>query len=189
MYKLTSHQKIIQEIVLEEAVSWHNTPYRNGCKEKGRGVDCAQLGSIPYKAAGIIPEKKIIPARGVTVVLDKDIDKNEFHDFIVRYAEPIMFDNRMPGDLVTFYNCGIEHHVGIILDNEKMIDATNASGVGRVRIRRILKLKSLCAVYRAYCLLDLTRSSDLVSKGKRQLKDAIGYISKQKALKWKLEHE
>ncbi len=189
MYKLNGHQSIIQEIILDEALSWKGTPYKNGCKQKGQGVDCAQFGTIPYKCAGIIPERKIVPTAGRTAVQDKNIDPNEFHDFIVRYAEAIKFDDKMPGDLVTFYNCGIEHHVGIVIDKENMIDATNASGVGRVRIRRILKIKSLCAVYRAYCLLDLTRGCQIVAKGKRQLKDAVSYISKQNALKWKLEHE
>lgn len=189
MYKLNGHQKIIQEIILEEAVSWKGTPYRNGCKEKGKAVDCAQFGSIPYKTAGIIPYNKIVPSAGATAVYDKNIDPNEFHDFVVLYAEPIKFDDRMPGDLVTFYSCNIEHHVGIISTIDNMIDATNAGGVGRVRERRILKVKSLCCVYRPFCLLDLTRSSEIAFKGISQLKCAITYISKNKALKWKLEHE
>lgn len=185
-YILNADQLLVQKTIVDETLSWKGTPYIRGCKEKGKGVECDQLVIAPFKLAGIIPVLKKIPPQGPTAIQDKNIDPYAFRDFILLYAIPIDFDDRMAADIVTFYNNGIEHHVGVMVSHENVVDACNGQGSGRVRERRVLKIQTLCCVYRAHCLLDLTGSSDMAVRGKTQLINAVGCISEKQSVKMEI---
>jgi cell wall-associated NlpC family hydrolase len=47
------------QAVIDEAMSWLNTPYHHSARLKGAGADCGQFPAAVFKACGLIPELDI----------------------------------------------------------------------------------------------------------------------------------
>ena len=149
------HWKIRKEIC-DHAMSCVGTPYEYGCSAPGKGFDCATFGLWPYKKAGLIRPGTTPPSQHRDWIHHRDADPNVFRDFILQFANQVLFDDRLPADLVTFYLVGnagkkIESHVGILLFDDTVVHAVSEKQVKR---QRLLKVPSLCAVYRAKGLID-----------------------------------
>jgi len=133
-------------VIVREAHEWLGTKFVYGGKVKGRGVDCAEFAVRPFKAAGLIHESINIPRQHADWLLAKKIDNPYFfRDYIMTFADKIDFNDRRPGDLISFTYIGIESHVGILIEKDMMIHAVMNS---RVRKARLSKMNNICSVYR-----------------------------------------
>lgn len=99
--------------IVKEARTWIGTPYAYGHNEKGDGTDCSGLVLSVYESvAGIkLPRNSAKQAE---------------------FCENIKSENVKPGDLV-FFATGSDpkkiNHVGIMLDKEDFVHASQSKGV------------------------------------------------------------
>jgi len=146
----------LRKAICDYAESCVGTPYEYGCNVPGKGFDCATFGLWPYKKAGLIRPGTTPPHQHRDWIHRRDADQHVFRDFILQFANRVSFDDRLPADLVTFYLVGnagkrIESHVGILLFDDTVVHAVSGKKVKR---QKLLKVPSLCAVYRAKGLID-----------------------------------
>jgi hypothetical protein len=135
----------LRRIVVNEAISWIGTPYRANCMQKGRGVDCARFGIVPYQVAGLISWGVQIPPENSEWFLDKNRDPYKFKNFILRFGVEIPFDERLPADIATFLVEGIETHISILRTRDRIIHASMDS---TVKEQRLLKIPTFRSIYR-----------------------------------------
>ena len=132
--------------VVDIAYSWIGTPYCYGASKKKVGVDCVRFILAVFKEAELIPKGVSPPHQHVDWIYGKNVDKDVFKRYIMKYAFEINYDNREPGDVVTFYYNGIESHMGIIVDDDCVIHAMADRAVVKNRLRI---MNNICMVYRA----------------------------------------
>ena len=149
MKKFDTQKEVeLRMLVCQEALTWVGTPFRFACLQKGKGADCAEYAIQPYKVAGLIELGINVPRQLRDWLLaGKEVDPTVFRRFIERFAVRIPYEQKLPGDLVTFNFLGVESHVGILVESDPdwMVDAVTR---GTVRKRRLQSINSLEAVYR-----------------------------------------
>lgn len=105
---------VTRAVLLVEARTWLNTPYRHQGRIKGDAVDCIGLVIGVTRALGIMD----VHVSGY----DRRPD-GTLKDRVDTYLEPVSLHSAQPGDVLLF---GIEHrpaHVGILTENGHLIHA------------------------------------------------------------------
>jgi len=146
--------EILREEIVKHAKSLLDAPYVWNGVQPERGSHCATFGLTPYKMAGLIPKSAKLPIHHRDWMLGKDVDPNEFRDYILQFGVEISFDDRKPADLVTFMFRGIESHVGIITDVDPDWFTHQPSGC-TVKFDRLLEIGSLKSIYRHKRIVEL----------------------------------
>lgn len=149
--------EFLRSEIIRYAQAGIDTPYVNGGQEAYKGADCANFGITPYKKAGLIDENVRIPHQHKDWIMGNDVDKTLFRDFILQFAEEVPFDDRKPADLVTFLWCGVESHVGIIVQVNPDYFVHAPSGEA-VKFQRLTQATSLKSVYRHKKILEFERN-------------------------------
>lgn len=112
---MTSRQQIV-----DETLTWLNTPYHHHQCVKGVGVDCAQLLIGVGKAVGFLGQDFRIDnyanlARG---------------SYLIRHIEHhlISTDKALHGDIVLIRFSSLDTHVGIVVSNSMFVHASATMG-------------------------------------------------------------
>ncbi len=112
-YHLPAGLSKIQKNIIEEALSWENTPYGYGRSDKGKATDCSGLVLAVYRdVAGVmLPRNSAQQADFAKSLKKKD----------VRAADLVFFATGKDPKRVS--------HVGIMLDEDNFIHASTSKGV------------------------------------------------------------
>lgn len=152
--KCKKESEILREEIVKHAKSMLDAPYRWNGVQPERGSHCATFGLAPYKMAGLIAEHTKLPIHHRDWMLGKEVDPNEFRDYILRFAIEVQFDDRQSADLVTFMFRGVESHCGIITDVDPDWFVHQPSG-SAVKFDRLLEIGSLKSIYRHKRIVEL----------------------------------
>lgn len=128
------------------AEEWIGTPFKYGACRKGHGVDCAKLVLAVFKEAGVMDEGVYPPHQHKDWAAGKDVDPNVFRNELLKYGDPVPYDDRQPGDVITFRYRGIESHLGILVEDDCIVHAYIGKDVMK---QRLSCFPNVCAVYRA----------------------------------------
>ena len=122
----------MNDLIIQEAMTWVDTPYHHLARCKGVGVDCAQL------MAGIaenLSSKKInIETYSVEWHLHnrKELMCETLESF---GCIQIPLEEAQPGDIITFKFGRVNSHLGLLLENEQFVHAR--MDVGRVVVNTL----------------------------------------------------
>lgn len=134
--------------IVSIAESWLGTPFVHGACIKGQGVDCSKFIFSVFQEYGHIKKKDLpphLPPDWNLMPVDK-IDKDIFIKQLLRYGIKIPYDDREPGDVISFLYNGIESHVAILVEDDCIIHAVREKKVKKQRLRRYKG--NICSVYR-----------------------------------------
>ena len=114
--------------VTKVARSWVGTPFYPHCCKKGVGVDCVHLALAVYKEAGVLPDDLELP--------HYTLDGGEhLHDSLVvqwlARSPLFVVSSEMPceGELLVIRYARVEHHVGVMTEGTKFVQAVRHGGV------------------------------------------------------------
>lgn len=139
-------KKTIESVIIS-AKEWIGTPFQYGCCERGKGTDCVRWLLRCLKEVGAIPlgyEPKHLPCDWFQFVPEK-FTGDEFKEEILKWADPIGWDERKPGDIVTFRIDNVTCHIGLIIDDECFIHAIPYK---TVKVQRLRSYKNADKAYR-----------------------------------------
>jgi hypothetical protein len=88
-----------QTAVVNEALTWLNTPYHASAGLKGIGVDCARSLYNVYRAVGMCDEINIPPGPSRQFIKNADA---KYLETVQKYAVEIAKDELTPGCIVMF---------------------------------------------------------------------------------------
>jgi cell wall-associated NlpC family hydrolase len=113
--------------LLEQAEAWHGTPFIPHAKVKGAGVDCVHLCAEIYIACGAL--KKFDPPN-YTIDGGSHCKESKVLQWVLESGRFIEVTEKGIGDLVCFKMWkGVEHHVGIVLNETTFLHAERDIGV------------------------------------------------------------
>ena len=107
--------------LLTEARSWVGTPWQHNQACKDGGVDCVQFVRAVYKAIGADV--------GKTQNYYRQPVGNSLLDYLDSLPHTYRVDAVAPGSLLVFKIGGVPHHVGIAVDENTFIHASQKAGV------------------------------------------------------------
>lgn len=123
---------ITRQCIIDEALSWEDTPYHHLQRCKGAGVDCIQFVVGVALNCGLLTEAQInrIPYYTDQWHLHKNEELllNTIRTFDVC---EVPIETRQPGDILIFQYGRVCNHVSIFLPNNELIHATG-NGVRKV---------------------------------------------------------
>jgi len=128
----------VQIVVPQIARTWLGTPYHQNTCMKGKGVDCARFLTAIFQEAGLIPLSYQPPPEHRDWIHGKDVDTKQFMRDLLRFGHRVKFDERVPGDVISFTYNGVESHVGVLVENDHIIHACNVSEVMEHPLRAFL---------------------------------------------------
>jgi cell wall-associated NlpC family hydrolase len=116
---------LTRERIVQEALSWRGTPYRDHAGMKGVGVDCAFLLLRVYQNVGLVPSSftppKYYPQQWFNSPCQKDRLKLKFEDrtfleIVQQLTKREISETEVgPGDLVLWRLAASWTHGGIII--------------------------------------------------------------------------
>jgi cell wall-associated NlpC family hydrolase len=113
--------------IIDEALSWLNTPYHSGARVKGVGVDCGQLLIAVYEAAGVIPPGDCEPGP-YSPEWHLHRSEEKYLAWVQKYCDPAE-GKPQPGDIAVFQYGRCVSHAGIVLQWPQIIHAYVGRGV------------------------------------------------------------
>lgn len=115
----------IRTKIVEEALSWINTPYHDHAGIKKVGVDCAYFPLRVYQAVERIPKDFDVPYYSPQQWLNSPSQKDKYHlkfedttflDIVLRFAKQEIGEEQVqPGDFVIWKVAASWTHGGIII--------------------------------------------------------------------------
>ena len=116
-----------RDAVIAEALSWQGTPFHNGARIKGAGVDCGQYPLACYAAVGLIPEIK-------TQRYSEQFMLHRNEEWYRGYCESLgrqLPDGVLPkkGDFALYKFGRIYSHGAIVIDWPRIIHSWTGQGV------------------------------------------------------------
>ena len=120
--------------VVAEARSWVGTPYADGARVKGHGVDCGQLLIGVYSAVGLIPELDV----------GYYAPQHHMHSTVEVYLGHVMNFSReiegppAPGDVVMFKFGRVFSHGGIVVLWPKIVHSLRLDGTTYENVERCI---------------------------------------------------
>jgi len=127
-----------RHLVIDEALSWLDTPWKNQQQIKGTGVDCINLLLACAQVAGM------------TLNLPPEV-KSKTYERIPRYSQVKLCiesnfratDQLNMGDILLFSIHGDYNHVGLYYQDDEFIHSCAGSkGKGKVKIDQLSRWKS-----------------------------------------------
>ena len=116
-----------RQSVIDEALTWQNTPHHNGAHIKGAGVDCGWLPIMVYSAVGLMP--KVEPGR-----YPPDFMMHRGEEWYKSIADK--YGRRLPagqlpkkGDFALYKFGRIYSHGAIVMDWPRIIHSYVGQGV------------------------------------------------------------
>jgi hypothetical protein len=138
----------VRRIIVDEALSWKNTEYVFGGKEKGKGVDCSEFVGVPFKVAKLIDWKVQFPRTdGPDFQDNRNFDPEHFSRELLKYGVRVKYDDLNLGDIVSFLWRGVESHVAIVTRTDPCF-VTHAVSGSVVREQPLVKLNTFVSGYR-----------------------------------------
>jgi cell wall-associated NlpC family hydrolase len=113
-----------REAVIEEAMTWLNTPYVHRGRIKGIGVDCAMILADVYEKVGLIDHIDT-PEYPQTWHLHRSDER--YLAFVKQYGHEVA--NPEMGDIAMFRFGRCISHAGIVIKWPRIIHAYYKSGV------------------------------------------------------------
>ena len=112
--------------IVEEALSWLDTPYQHHQRCKGGGVDCGQLVIAACEDSGAIPHGAVEPG---AYCHDWHCNNSEelYLGFVTKLCEKV--DQPQAGDIELFSYGRCISHGGIMLDDNRLIHSYITMGV------------------------------------------------------------
>lgn len=125
---IMTNETEFRKAIVDEAMEWINTPYKQCARIKGVGVNCAQFLFGVAQAAGAIPEDAPEP-RWYTPQLATHSKEERLIEYVKSYGATEV-DKPQPGDIVLFKTGRSHGHAAIVVDwPGKIIHALPPSGV------------------------------------------------------------
>lgn len=120
-------QRISREKIVDVARSWIGTPYRHQARVKYKGVDCAML------VAGIALESGIIDKFDYNPIYTQDWHNHRNEEMLLATldyfgCEEIDLEQAKPGDIVAFKFGRACAHMGVLVEQDKIVHATFRAG-------------------------------------------------------------
>jgi cell wall-associated NlpC family hydrolase len=118
-----------RKAIVDEALTWVDTPYNAYGRIKGVGVNCAYFLYGVAKNAKVIPEDAPFPS-SYSPQFSQNVKEERLLGIIQSYGAIELLESQVkPGDIVVYKN-GLSHvHAGIILDwPTSIIHVTGTSG-------------------------------------------------------------
>ena len=115
--------------VIKEVLTWVGTPYQHQARCKGYGVDCAMLAAGVALNLGLLTEVELshIPAYPRDWHMHQDIPLLTTTMSLIGCARKNIYDAQ-EGDIVVFKIGRVPSHLGILIDNNRMVHAYGNSG-------------------------------------------------------------
>lgn len=122
------NEQEVREAIVNEALTWVNTPYRQCSRIKGVGVNCAQFLFGVALAAGVIPADSPEP-RWYTPQMATHSKEERLISYVKAYGA-IEVETPLPGDIILFKTGRAHGHAAICIDYpNRIIHALPPSGV------------------------------------------------------------
>jgi cell wall-associated NlpC family hydrolase len=116
-----------QQAVIDEALTWLNTPYHRGAKLKGVGVDCGQFLIGVFEGAGYLKPGECDPGYYPYEIHLHRTDE-AYLKWILKYCNRI--DGQpQPGDIAMFKFGKSSSHSAIVIEWPKVIHSYVRMGV------------------------------------------------------------
>ncbi len=130
------------------AAGWIDTPWAPYSRVRGAGVDCVQLAGAIMIECGVIEE--FTPPR---YTIDGGVHLGESVVLGWLEASPafeLVTDDRRAGDVLVFRSArsAIEHHVGVLLEGDRFVNAMPRYGVKERSLRDRTWSRLLRCAYR-----------------------------------------
>lgn len=114
----------IRQALVDEAMSWLDTPWHHAGRIKGAGVDCGQILVEIYVNVGLI-ERPVIASYPADWAQHRDEER--YLAVVMQYCHAV--ETPQPGDIVV-YRCGRSFsHGGLVIDWPRIIHADLKQGV------------------------------------------------------------
>ena len=121
---MTEDEMRERSAVVNEARSWVGTPYHDGGRLKGVGVDCGQILILTYANVGLIKDFDT----GYYAPQHHLHSNDEVYlDFVKRYAHEVIGPPK-PGDIVMFKFGKVFSHGGVVLDWPRIVHTLRPGG-------------------------------------------------------------
>ena len=134
-----------QKRICDIAETWLGTPFVYGACRKGCGVDCAKFILGVFKEAGLLEQGVYPPHQHKDWNAGKNVNPDTFMNEILKYGNKIPFDERQPGDVISFIYRNVESHLAILVEDDCIIHAHDGREVIKKRLR---SFSNVCSVYR-----------------------------------------
>lgn len=115
-----------RQAVVQEAMSWLNTPYHHRANIKGAGVDCALILIEVFFNAGVIKEKPKLENYPMDWMLHRSEEK--YIHYLEQYAS-LKNDDPEPGDILVWKFGRCFSHGAIVVDYPTIVHAYRKSGI------------------------------------------------------------
>jgi NlpC/P60 family putative phage cell wall peptidase len=126
----------MKDAIVQEVLTWVNTPYHHHARVKNVGVDCAMLVVAVAYAVGLITKEEydVVPSYDVSWHLHNDREKllEILHDYKC-IEKPV--EAREPGDIITFKYGKATSHLGIMINDTQIVHAR--MDIGKVVINTL----------------------------------------------------
>lgn len=116
--------KPIRQRLVDEAMTWLNTPWHHAGRVKGAGVDCGQILIEIYVNCGLI-ERPTVDSYPADWALHRDEER--YLAVVERYCHVI--ETPRPGDIVVYQNGRSFSHGGLVVAWPTIIHAHVKQGV------------------------------------------------------------
>ena len=118
----------VRQRIVEETMTWINTPYHHMADVKGHGVDCGLLLVRVYVDMGLAPA---FDPRPYDAQWFLHRDEERYLEWIKRYCDKV--DVAQPGDIAVYRFGRCAAHGAIVISDTMMIHAYEPAG--RVEMR------------------------------------------------------
>lgn len=140
---------ISRKQIVEEALTWLNTPYHHQAACKNVGVDCAYLVGAVAEAVGAIAKFQVEP---YSIEWHWHSREERMCNIVESFGGKQVKGDPKPGDILAFKYGRVCSHLGIMLDDNQFIHAhikagrvvvNSLSGEFKDRLQRVYKFPNL----------------------------------------------
>lgn len=111
---------MIRQQIIDEALTWLDTPYHHKAMVKGIGVDCAMLVAAVAIKNGLLKQEDVSPNYSVQWHLHNTEEK--LLEQLGLFG-CVQIDEPTPGDIITFKYGRVTSHLGILINTNQVIHA------------------------------------------------------------------
>lgn len=111
---------MIRQQIIDEALTWLDTPYHHKAMVKGIGVDCAMLVAAVAIKNGLLKQEDVSPNYSVQWHLHNTEEK--LLEQLGLFG-CVQIDEPKPGDIITFKYGRVTSHLGILINTNQVIHA------------------------------------------------------------------